>query len=101
MPYIPRKSREVYNPLINSIRSQAPTWGELNYIITSLIVHKLKSRTCGYESLQSGLGLLESAKLELYRREVATYEDDRLADNGDVYEPDFDCKCGGCKRMRS
>jgi hypothetical protein len=30
------------------------------------------------------MGVLESAKLELYRRKIAPYEDDKIAENGDV-----------------
>lgn len=31
-------------------------------------------------------GALECTKLELYRRRVADYEDQKIADNGDAYE---------------
>jgi len=31
------------------------------------------------------IGALECAKLELYRRVAAPYEDDKIAENGDVY----------------
>ena len=32
------------------------------------------------------VGVLECAKLELYRRMAAPYEDEKIEDNGDVYE---------------
>jgi hypothetical protein len=30
------------------------------------------------------IGMLECAKLELYRRSVANYEDEKILENGDV-----------------
>ena len=32
------------------------------------------------------IGVLECAKLELYRRVAAPYEDDKIDENGDVYQ---------------
>jgi len=31
------------------------------------------------------MGALEGAKLELYRRKVAIYEEEKIKENGDVY----------------
>jgi len=35
------------------------------------------------------IGALECAKLELYRRVAAPYEDTKIAENGDVYDPEL------------
>jgi len=58
--------------------------GALNFQITTLIDEWL----CGdvrYESINAAIGVLECAKLELYRRIAAPYEDKKIALNGDVY----------------
>jgi len=31
------------------------------------------------------IGVLESVKMELYRRKIADYEDEKCEENGDVY----------------
>lgn len=64
--------------------------GELNYAVTRLVdaylsrVARRDGRT-RYAHLNEALGVLECAKLELYRRIAAPYEDEKIAENGDVY----------------
>ena len=49
------------------------------------MLHKLAKETCGnYEDYRNFIGELESAKLEIYRRLVAPYEDKKIKENGDV-----------------
>lgn len=57
--------------------------GHLNYIITKLLV-ELKPQN--YKEFNAIIGVLESAKLEFYRRKVTPYEDKKIEENGDVYE---------------
>lgn len=61
------------------------TPGELNFAITMLLTGYLEKRGVNYVSLNDCMGALEGAKLELYRRVVAPYEDKKIAENGDVY----------------
>lgn len=60
----------------------------------SELVARYVFQTAGLESMEinkmsrrvnSGIGALEAAKLEFYRRVVAPYEDKKIFDNGDVY----------------
>jgi hypothetical protein len=37
-----------------------------------------------YQHFNDVLGALEGAKLELYRRRIAPYEDTKIVENGDV-----------------
>jgi hypothetical protein len=37
-----------------------------------------------YRDYHAVIGALEAAKLEFYRRQVAPYEDGKIAENGDV-----------------
>ena len=39
----------------------------------------------GYHHYNQLIGVLECAKLELYRRLIAPYEDVKIIDDGDVY----------------
>lgn len=72
-------------------RLRAARWpitpGELNYAITRLILNYAGTRP-DYQKYNEVVGALECAKLELYRRRLAEYEDAKMAEpgHGDVYE---------------
>ncbi len=62
------------------------TAGELNYALTRLVDDYLVRRGgLRYARLNEVVGALECAKLELYRRLAAPYEDGKRASAGDVY----------------
>jgi hypothetical protein len=77
MPYIDRDKRD------DVISAENP--GELNYLITLLVADYIKRKGKNYATLNEVVGVLECAKLELYRRVAAPYEDQKCEDNGDVY----------------
>jgi hypothetical protein len=84
MPYVDRETRHALDA------GAAPeTAGALNYVITRLIDDYL-ARQGGvrYTRLNEAIGVLECAKLELYRRLAAPYEDGKCAESGDVYRPE-------------
>lgn len=59
--------------------------GELNYCITKLVNGFLERAGMNYANINTVVGVLECAKLEIYRRVAAKYEDQKCAENGDVY----------------
>jgi cystathionine beta-lyase family protein involved in aluminum resistance len=59
--------------------------GELNYYISSLINHFIDIKGKSYATINEVIGALECAKLELYRRIAAPYEDIKIKENGEVY----------------
>ena len=59
--------------------------GELNYYISTLINNFINQKGKSYAVINESIGALECAKLELYRRIAAPYEDTKIEDNGDVY----------------
>ncbi len=62
------------------------TAGELNYAITRLVDAYLVQRGgVRYAHLNEVVGVLECAKLELYRRLAAPYEDAMRDQSGEVY----------------
>lgn len=76
MPYISAEQR--------AEPSSKPNPGVLNYRITQL-VDEFIGDDLTYARVNAAIGVLECAKLELYRRVAAPYEDEKLAENGDVY----------------
>ena len=79
MPYIDGYRREDLNPLTSPHNA-----GELNYVIT-YIVNEYLGNSYGYSDINEVIGVLECAKLELYRRIASPYEDEKIQQNGDVY----------------
>lgn len=94
MPYIDAKLRssidlkldELFN--ICHTNSLAFSPGELNYIITKLLHNDILQTGLSYANLNEVIGVLECAKLELYRMIVAKYENQKLRENGPVSDLD-------------
>lgn len=85
MPYIKQADRDRLKPLTDMMESASiKTPGELNYLITLLTHSFLNQKPESYQGYNDVLGALEGAKLELYRRHVASYENDKIKENGDV-----------------
>jgi len=82
MPYIRQEDR-IYFDDEDMERLETSDPGQLNYVITKM-VHRFLGKTPRYEDFNAAIGVLESAKLELYRRKVAPYEDKKIEENGDV-----------------
>lgn len=82
MPYIPAGRRTLVEPEPCFWPS---TPGELNFAITMLLRGYLSRQGMGYSTINDALGALEGAKLEFYRRVAASYEDQKIIENGDVY----------------
>ena len=93
MPYIKDHERMQYSESIKSIvhnlnmeglHGLYPV-GHLNYIISEIIKQTLDRQGLRYQTANSVIGALECCKLELYRRLIAPYEDEKIESNGDVY----------------
>lgn len=84
MPYIDKRRRE---ELLITRRFPPKTSGGLNFVITDIINRFLVSEGLNYDNINLVIGVLECAKLELYRRVVAPHEDKKMEENGDVYFP--------------
>lgn len=80
MPYIEQKDRLGVSVMIPE------TPGELNYLLTRIVQDYIDERGgVSYAIINEVVGVLECAKLELYRRVAAPYEDQKCDENGDVY----------------
>lgn len=92
MPYIDQASRKILKPALTELlklvldptkfgtRAKA---GVLNYIFTILLKNILDDDK-RYDTANSLVGALECCKLELYRRYIVPYEDQKILENGDV-----------------
>jgi len=82
MPYltVPRKREIDNNRILPSMG------GDLNYLITKLCLTFVDNKGACYATYNEVIGALECAKLEMYRRAIAPYEDKKIKENGDVYE---------------
>ena len=88
MPYIERQEKKYYNKLLESLLTGMPMGmmsGRLNYIITKIIQKYIEVNGLSYHTINEAIGVLECAKLELYRRLAAPYENKAKKKNGDVY----------------
>ncbi len=83
MPYIPPYDRTKLDAAMENL--DPINAGELNYVITSILLDYLSAKGAGYNWKNEVVGVLECVKLELYRREIAPYEELKIKQNGDVY----------------
>lgn len=85
MPYIKQEDRNRLSNFTNQLKDlEIKTPGELNYLVTLLTHQYLNQKPESYQMYNDAIGALEGAKLELYRRHVASYENDKIKENGDV-----------------
>lgn len=84
MPYIKPEDRPEIKLAASDLADLCSNSGELNYAITVFLQTYLKEKGLRYENINSVIGVLECAKLELYRRVAAPYENIKVKENGDV-----------------
>ena len=80
MPYVDKDRRPALDE--GGIMANA---GDLNYMITNLILRYMNTHNPGYQALNDIVGALEGAKMEFYRRKVIPYENIKIKENGDCY----------------
>ena len=81
MPYLPYYKRHALDQVAYPTDA-----GDINYMI-SQIINKFIAYRGGlkYAVINEIVGALECAKLEMYRRLAAPYEDTKIDENGDVF----------------
>jgi hypothetical protein len=88
MPYISQELRKDVDSYINELNKfltyvdEDKLDGIMNYVVTRII--KEQYDIGHYKQYNAAVGVLECAKLELYRVIVSKYEDIKRAENGDV-----------------
>lgn len=86
-PYIKKEEKEYFKEGIAEItRTGIQTCGELNYLLTKICQIYINQRGMQkYQFYNDVVGALECCKIELYRRQIADYEEQKIVENGDVY----------------
>ena len=88
MPYVIQDIRDTLDPSILPLLKNISALpldkqdGAVNYVITSLL-HSLYQPE-NYFTYNRSMGVLASAQAEWYRHRIAPYEDQKIAENGDV-----------------
>ena len=101
MPYIKKeRRRELSVPSDWPMIGLAQDVGELNYQITCLADDFISRKKLKYSEINSVIGVLECAKMELYRRIAAPYEDEKCEENGDVYSINSPAPQSTLQKMR-
>jgi hypothetical protein len=93
VPYINQNDRNTIDRyLVRLFEEQLDTFssGQITYILTSICQRWLASREQAkgplrFDDYSDVLKVLESAKLEYYRRVMGSFEDGKKIVNGDVY----------------
>ncbi len=87
MPYIRKQSRKRYDRQIAELtrlllKDDAPA-GEINYVFSRVLKGLFEARR-SYTEANKLVGVLECVKLEIYRRSIVPYEDEKILENGDI-----------------
>ena len=84
MPYIKPDARHTFESHIQNLASDAENAGDLNYIITKMLHLYIQKKWLKYANCNEVIGALECCKLELYRKVIAKYENEKIVENGGV-----------------
>ncbi|GAI15669.1 unnamed protein product [marine sediment metagenome] len=87
IPHIKKQSRKEIDIYLDKLIAWMPgmsneTVGDYTYIIYKLLLKAVQKKK--YYKYALVLGVLESAKIEFYRKQIAKYEDKKIKENGDV-----------------
>lgn len=63
----------------------ADTPGPLNFLLTMIVKEYLHNHGLSYQTCNDIVGALDNCKDEFRRRVQHPYEDEKIAENGDVY----------------
>lgn len=84
MPYIPQADRTKLDAFADGLSRNTETKGELTYVLTRLVLAYVAKHGKSYDSYSDVLGCLTATTHEVYRTEVAKYEEGKRRQNGDV-----------------
>jgi len=87
MPYLTDEEKARLNPLMEPIRGQIATPGQLNYVICRLFVDAVRQQyDLSYTRLSAFHAGVQDAADEIYRRVLGEYENEARLKNGDVFD---------------
>ena len=80
MPYIDQEARAQIDA-----GGRPATVGELTYVFTRTALAYVQTRGVKFATFADVLAALDATAREFYRRVVVDYEQEKIAENGDVY----------------
>ena len=86
MPYIKNGSRKVFDKYVEALQDIIESKGELNYVITRLVVGILIKEGINYNNLSDMCSVLNDVVSEVTRRLMIPYENIKIEKNGDLVE---------------
>ncbi len=82
MPYIKQEKRPEMNEIVNLMRAKGvKADGDLNYILFKFCKETVVP---SYNNFKNFIGELRQCAVEIERRFLAPYEDEKIKENGDV-----------------
>ena len=84
MPYISKDRRSVLDFSVLKIADGCRDWGEVNYVITTIVTKLVLRFGLSYPTINAALGCFTAAREEFYGRVVGPYEERKIHKNGDV-----------------
>ena len=84
MPYINQNRRPNFDAEIQDLITHIQDGGDMNFIFTRICHEFIKKFGESYANYSICVSSLENAKLELYRTKIASYEDKKMYENGDL-----------------
>ncbi|KKL86549.1 hypothetical protein LCGC14_1943630 [marine sediment metagenome] len=82
MPHIKDIDRDLYD---TTLKNPAPNPGVLNYQLTLVIIEYLRVHGLKYKTCNDIVGALTNCLHEFQRQVQDPYEDEKIAENGNVY----------------
>jgi len=82
MPHIIAIDKNLYGV---TLKNPAPNSGVLNYQLTLVILEYLRVHGLKYRTCNDIVGALENCKHEFQRQVQDSYEEEKIAENGNVY----------------
>lgn len=82
MPYIKQERRQEVDPIVELMqKSEVKADGDLNYILYKYCKNHVKP---SYNNYKNYIGELRQCAVEIERRILASYEDEKILENKDV-----------------
>jgi hypothetical protein len=85
MPYIRESDRTQYREFFSRL-PYIKDEGNLNYVLSKVILDYIGNKDHSYATFNAVIGVLSCIKMELYRRVISFYEDEKIKQNGDLRE---------------
>lgn len=87
MPYIKSENRKKFIKTLSEAQlvfDKNTTPGDFNYLVSKLAKIYIWYKGESYQTYNDLMGALTGAQLELYRKKISSYEDEKLNENGDI-----------------